>query len=221
MSNSNDIIKKFENNYFECDTLVNKYKYLLENKDILDIGSNVGLFSKSIINTINFKSIHLFEPCKEYYEYSKTTINSLKHNGKIFFNNYGLSDNTSQQILYKSQDNIGWNTFLNKDPNQSYNFTNNMGKELCYLKTLDDYIIDNIDFIKIDVEGYEYKVLKGGFNTIKKFKPYLLIEVGWGTNHPLWKEECLNVYNMLFDIGYQHYNFTDKTEDVLFIPNTN
>jgi hypothetical protein len=35
-------------------------------------------------------------------------------------------------------------------------------------------------------------------NTITKFKPYLPIEV-----------------------GYQHYNFTDKTEDVLFIPNTN
>jgi len=26
---------------------------------------------------------------------------------------------------------------------------------------------------------------------------------------------------MLFDIGYQHNTFTDKTEDVLFIPNTN
>ena len=209
----------FEKHYIECNKLVTKYKPLLENKDILDIGSNIGLFSKAIIKNIKYKSIHLFEPCKKYYEYSISMLNKNNINDNLFFNNYGLSDNTSNQILYKSPDNnIGWNTFLDKDPYQYVNFTNNMDKELCSVKTLDDYDINNIDFIKMDVEGYEYKVLKGGFNTLKKFKPYLLIEVAWGTNHPLWKDECFEVYNRLFDIGYQQYKFTNKTEDILFIP---
>ena len=33
-----------------------------------------------------------------------------------------------------------------------------MDKENCMLKILDNYEIDNVDFIKIDVEGFENKV---------------------------------------------------------------
>ena len=37
-----------------------------------------------------------------------------------------------------------------------------MIKEECILKKLDDYEIDIVNFIKIDVEGFEDKVLEGG-----------------------------------------------------------
>ena len=53
------------------------------------------------------------------------------------------------------------------------------------LQTLDDYCekneIDKIDFIKIDVEGHEYKTLAGGMKTIEKLMPTMLVEMSPGT----------------------------------------
>jgi FkbM family methyltransferase len=43
-------------------------------------------------------------------------------------------------------------------------------------KRLDDYSFDRVDLLKIDVEGFEYEVLKGAENTINKFKPRIIIE---------------------------------------------
>jgi uridine kinase len=84
---------------------------------------------------------------------------------------------------------------------------------------LDDYYKDikNIDFIKIDVEGYEALVIEGAFELIKKFKPYLYVEVGWGTNHPTW-EYNYEIYKKLFEIGYKEVNFENITMDILFEP---
>lgn len=50
-----------------------------------------------------------------------------------------------------------------------------MEKHLCKVIKLDEYYknINNIDFIKIDVEGYEAYVIEGSFELIKKFKPYI------------------------------------------------
>mgnify|MGYP003118054505 CR=1 FL=1 len=210
-------LEKFRYHYLNCETTVKEYSSLLEDSDILDIGSNVGFFSEAIVKNVNYKSIHLFEPSKEYYDYSKSNV-SLQNSKNIFFNNYGLGNTNSQSILYKSSDdNIGWNTFLKKDPLAPANFLSKMIKENCTIKKLDDYKLKNIDFIKIDVEGLEHKVLEGGLKIIKKFKPYILIEVGWGTSHPDWKE-CNKIYERLFDLGYEKINFESYTQDILFKP---
>lgn len=210
-----DKINRFRYHYSNCENIVKKYIKYLNKSDILDIGSNVGFFSEAIAKNMKYRSIHLFEPSKEYYEYSKILLQ--KYNN-IYFNNYGLSNIDETKILYKSPNkNIGWNTFLEKDPNQKDDFINNMIKEECIVKKLDDYEINNVDFIKIDVEGFEHKVLEGGMQLISKFKPYLLIEVGWGTNHPNW-DECEKQYNKLFEIGYKKINFKNQTEDILFEP---
>ena len=208
-------VNNFRYHYNQCENIVKKYSKYIENKDILDIGSNVGFFTEAIIKNFKYKSIHLFEPSKIYLEHSKQL---LSHYDNIYFNNYGLSNKEEEKILYKStSSNLGWNTFLIKDPNQPDSFINNMDKENCMLKILDNYEIDNVDFIKIDVEGFENKVLEGGMKLIEKYKPYILIEVGWGTNHPNWID-CENQYNRLFDIGYKKVIFKNCTEDVLFEP---
>ena len=41
---------------------------------------------------------------------------------------------------------------------------------------LDDFEFEDIDFIKIDVEGFEKKVIQGAFKTILKYNPLLVIE---------------------------------------------
>lgn len=45
------------------------------------------------------------------------------------------------------------------------------------VKRLDDFGIADVDFIKIDVEGHELEVLKGGAATIERYRPVLLMEV--------------------------------------------
>ena len=48
------------------------------------------------------------------------------------------------------------------------------------IETLDSFNLKEIDFIKLDVEGYEEKILQGGINTIQKYKPTLVIEQNRG-----------------------------------------
>jgi FkbM family methyltransferase len=205
----------FQSHYFECERMVLEHKDILENKDIIDVGSNIGFFSLAVCKHTTPKSIHLFEPCTEYYTHSQDI---LKDYSNVYFNNYGLDSLSTYKVIYKSPNyNIGWNTFLDKDPNQNDNFIHTMHKEVCRVDTLDNYKIENVDFIKIDVEGYESRVLEGGLNIIKKHMPYLYIEVGWGTNHPEWNK-CKEVYNQLFDIGYEKVKFEGCTKDILFIP---
>ena len=49
------------------------------------------------------------------------------------------------------------------------------GNVIC--KTLDSFNLKNIDFIKIDVDGFEYKVLCGAVETIKNSNPVINIEM--------------------------------------------
>ena len=54
---------------------------------------------------------------------------------------------------------------------------------------VEEYFIDNIDFIKIDTEGYEYEVITGANKTIKSLKPrFIQIEMNW---HQLFKGHSL------------------------------
>ena len=208
-------VANFMFHYSECEKLVQQHIELIENSDIFDIGSNVGFFTESIVKTVEYKSIHLFEPSVEYFEYSKCRLSGYNN---LYFNNYGLSDIDEKKLLYKCPGvNIGWNTFLEKDPNQQDTFIYGMDKEECILKNLDAYSVGNVDLIKIDVEGFEHRVLSGALKMIEKHKPYILIEVGWGTNHPEWPQ-CETVYKKLFDIGYKTIEFTNHTEDILFTP---
>jgi FkbM family methyltransferase len=43
--------------------------------------------------------------------------------------------------------------------------------------TIDDIAFSNLDLIHLDIEGYELFALKGGSNTIKKYKPVIVLEV--------------------------------------------
>lgn len=210
----------FLNNYYSiCLELVLENSNHLKNAVIIDVGSNIGIFAKCIAETLPYNHIHLFEPSKEYLEESKKILEKFSN---ITFNNCGLSDVNNELILYKSKDdNIGWNTLYEKDPLQDKSFLNRMNIESVKVVKLDDYYkdIEKIDFIKIDVEGYERNVLEGSWGLIEKFKPYILVEVAWGINHPDW-ELNKKTYEKLFSLGYEKIDLDsiENTKDVLFKP---
>ncbi len=209
-----------------------KYDSLLKNINnklneesvIFDIGSTIGIFTHNICKKIKYNSIHIFEPVKDYYEFSKKILCDYKN---ISFNNVGCGDKNEKKTIYKSKDDgIGWNTYILHDPKQPGGILpiETMNKEHTEVITIDEYCIKEnilqIDFIIIDVEGYEYKVIKGMLNTLNKLKklPLLYIKFCWGNCHPYW-DEAEEVYNKLFNMGYKNVNFKNITEFILLEPN--
>jgi len=204
-----------QHHYYVCLESARQYESLLTDAVILDIGSNIGCFSRAVSDILSYKALHLFEPSKEYSDYSRTLLDGKENTN---FYNCALGEQNCFENLYKcTTGNIGWNTILTKDPKQDDGFTNHMAKELINLKTLDSFNFDQVDFMKIDVEGYERSVLNGGWQTIVRHRPHIMIEVAWGTEHPEW-EQNLDTYNQLFDLGYKRVEFANFTQDILFEP---
>lgn len=63
-------------------------------------------------------------------------------------------------------------------------------------KRLDDFKFEKVNIIKIDVEGFEYEVLKGAVNTIKRFHPKIILE----THSVALRQKCGAI---LDDLGYK------------------
>ena len=67
------------------------------------------------------------------------------------------------------------------------------------IKLLDSFNLQNINFIKLDVEGYEEKILNGSKNTILKYKPTVVIEQNrdnFDAKNLIesWGYECVSVF---------------------------
>jgi FkbM family methyltransferase len=72
--------------------------------------------------------------------------------------------------------------------------------------------VEKIDFVKIDVEGFEWEVLQGAIETLKKHKPLMLIEL-----HPVYLKKYGINYTVIIDFLEQHnyrisyYSFLEET----------
>lgn len=77
--------------------------------------------------------------------------------------------------------------------------------------TMDRYIdglrVDRVDFMKIDTEGYEYKIIKGGRETLKKFKPVMVMEFSVALER--WGDNVGKLVDLLGSLGYRF--FRDKS----------
>lgn len=75
------------------------------------------------------------------------------------------------------------------------------------LTTLDEFIsanmIEKIDYIKMDIEGMEYKALIGARETIKKYKPMLAISVYHNYNDIFVISKLLKNYNKNYSIYFR------------------
>lgn len=128
-------------------------------RNALDIGANVGTWTVPL--SINFEKVFSFEPQPAVFEVLKR--NASKEN--IQLNNCAVghvSGSTCMQ-LDRATDNTGGLAI------------SNIGDAI-EMKKIDDLPIQNIDFIKIDVEGAEKLVIYGGRNTIKRDRPLLFFE---------------------------------------------
>jgi len=153
---------------------------ILEGGDIfLDIGANVGIFS--LIASRRFRTVYSFEPTPDTCRYFRRNIDiSGVDNVHLF--PLALSDKSGEMTLYSNPLNSGGNS-LQPFPEEflRFNSITEPQKWVVEISTLDKIVFDcqmqQLDLIKIDVEGHECNVVVGAKRTIERFKPDLFIEV--------------------------------------------
>ena len=185
-------------------------KYSDQTKDALDIGVYRGVYSYKLSQ--HFKTVHSFEPNPLLYPYLEKNLKKVIKNMILY--NLALSDANGESelklpIRSKSifKDNIEELFKLGAATMHPKNMIKNFKKVPIKMKKLDDIEINNkIGFIKIDVEGHEKNVLKGGLNTIKKNKPILLIEIE--EKHS--KQPVEDTINFMKTYNYKAYVYINK-----------
>lgn len=78
---------------------------------------------------------------------------------------------------------------------------NPSSKRTVSVKTIDEYNYNDVDLIKIDVEGAEYSVIEGAINTIKCCKPLLIVEI----EQRHISQPIENVFELITNLEYVGY----------------
>jgi len=127
--------------------------YVKSWRSCLDIGSNIGQWTRPMAN--KFQKVYCFEPNPNFRECF--TKNITEDNVELFA--YGLSD---RQHMAQQE------------------FNSNMleeGDGGIQCRTLDSFGLTDIDFVKIDVDGFEIPLLNGARETLAQNTPVINIEM--------------------------------------------
>ena len=197
----------------------------LDFETVIDIGSNKGQFVLLIEKLFNNKVIYSFEPI---YEAIKKQKKFFKYKKNLFFYNIGLGNEKSKKII-NITNRIDSSSFLKVNQNEYKNDDYIIKEEReISMNTLDEVMINEKIkepiLIKIDVQGFELEVLKGGVNFLKKTK-FIIIEV---SDKEIYKNQStqIEVKNFLNRNGFEALkenlptkikNIDSYQKDILFI----
>jgi FkbM family methyltransferase len=180
---------------------------------VLDIGANTGQFTRTIAALLPTANIYSFEPLPECFE--KLQLFADKHNNIKTFN-IGIGDE-SGTISFEQNESSQSSSFrkMTDTHKTAFPFTEKSTTVEVKIDKLDS-IARNINFgdslmIKIDVQGYEDKVLGGGKETISKAK-IVIVETSFVT---LYEAQPLfdDVYNVFTLWGFSFYGMVEQIAD--------
>lgn len=157
---------------------------------VIDVGANLGFFSKAVRHFYKSANIYAIEPVPS----AKACLEENFKNDKLF-KSFGIA-------ISNKQGNV---RMITSEENTQNSMINNSGNLLVSATTLDMFVKENnissIDLLKIDTETFEAHVLKGGTRALKITK-YLLIEVNLVDNNN--KYTFSSLIALLFS---KNYNF--------------
>lgn len=165
-------------------------------KICIDIGANIGDYSQELLDKTS-STVIAFEPLHNQYSQLKSRLEIFGNRAILV--NEGVSNISGYlDINYNplQSGHASFSSSINK-----IDYINNEFKQKSKITTLDDWItqhqISRVDFIKIDVEGYEKEVIMGARKTILNLKPkFIQIEFNW---HQLFRETTLLYFSELLN----------------------
>ena len=183
-----------EEQYFEKKIIGN-----IKNIVFLDGGSYVGDTIPQIINTFpDYKKIYAIEPNELHINIAKRNFENKKN---IEFIHCGLGKEIQIEIEKENNKHHGEHGYQARNIN-----------------TIDNIVIDEVHYIKLDIEGAEQDAINGAKNTINKYHPILAICVYHKSED--WYKIPETIFNIRddYDIYLRHYMEGIYETVMYFIP---
>lgn len=195
------LIEKFNYIYTPYLDFVN----LANAKNIIEGGVSTGYITLQFLGAAhpNVK-IFGFEPFIEYLQNGEY-FNILKQYKNVKFFNFGLWSCSKELSFYFNEKNPAASKIL-KDK-----YTNNKIKVVSLDEFIKEHNLESLDFLKLDVEGSEFEIIKGAIKSIKKNRTQLAISIYHSSEDffqiPLYLKEKLSDY--IFRIGHYSGNLSE------------
>lgn len=136
----------------------------------VDVGVNEGQLFKYIVQQCKNGKVYGFEPIPDLYRFLTKKYGSKR----VELKQIALSDKNGKISFYYFPHRTGISGMSKRD------FQGAQEIEVETRKLDDIFEGEKLNFIKIDVEGGEFNVLKGAYNTLNKFRPIVIFESGTG-----------------------------------------
>jgi FkbM family methyltransferase len=146
---------------------------------VVDGGANIGFFTVPVAQRIKQRGgkVVSFEPQRQLFN---ALSGSLVLNGlaNVFLHNMGLGDgrqNTAYlpEVNYSQPSDFGTVKLSVDDKVEEHYW---MRTRTVDIDSIDSLMLPRLDFIKLDVEGFEIPALTGGLKAIAKYRPYIWVE---------------------------------------------
>jgi len=135
-------------------------KYCRDRDAALDIGANVGLWTRDLCQY--FQRVIAIEPVADFRECLVKNVPTT--NLKIY--DCALGAETSMINMIITPENTGHS---HVDPTS-------FGQGKIKMQTLDNLNLPKFDYVKLDCEGYEFNIVRGGENCLKEYRPVIVVE---------------------------------------------
>ena len=181
-----------------------KYHYMVReiiepNYNIVDIGANLGYFSKSFAKLTPKGRLLSIEPVKPFFDVLSSLLSKYKH-AKVV--NYALGNETGSIVMVLPESNGMIRTGLPHIAESEEEKKQHKTHEVEIVKgssLLSDF--DTIDYIKCDIEGYEVVVFNEIKEVLEKHTPIVQIEIGPENEAPM--------FDLFESLGYVQYGIAD------------
>ena len=193
---------------FEIDLIK---KVVKPNATVIDIGANIGFYSEILSKIVGANgSVHCFEPDITNFNYLQKRCASLAN---VTMNKKAIAD-TSQNIkIYTSKKlNVDHRTYK---PDE---FDTEIDIEAI---SLDEYLSGkSVDFIKMDIQGFEMAAVKGMLNTLRNNNLKMLSEF-WPYGMKKAGSSVMEYFTLLKQLQFTIYLIKDKTLIELTVDDVN
>jgi FkbM family methyltransferase len=132
--------------------------FVSERRVAVDVGSHVGLWAYWMAQ--DFGLVHCFEPKPEHVQCWNVNMEGVM-NARLY-----------EAALGREERQVG----LYTGPSSSGDTTVVLDAHGTPMRTLDSFHLQDVDFIKIDCEGFEVFVLEGARETLARCKPTVIVE---------------------------------------------